>query len=702
MAFCASSKAESERIRMATATPPRGSGADYRPDIDGLRAIAVGSVLLFHAFPYQLPGGFVGVDIFFVISGFLISGILFRSLERDRFSFVDFYAHRVRRIFPALLLVCAASLLFGWIVLMPPQFERLGIHVLGGAAFSSNFVLLSESGYFDVDSAIKPLRHLWSLAIEEQYYLVWPALLFLFRRRRHAMWVLLLVLGLISFGINLYLTDTDRSMAYYLPQSRIWELMIGGALAYLTRHRAVGAMASGATAGTGAVGATAGPGATATPAWLANLLAGVGMAAVVIALFVINERRAFPGWWALLSCAGAAALLAAGPKAWINRHILASRPFVWVGLISYPLYLWHWPILSFGNIMAGHPPAAFRAAALLLSVALAWLTYRFVEIPIRTGKSAPRLRVVSFRLVGMMVAIALVALLAGRDFVPSASAADPRIESIARASGDWESIDNETVPGTVKSTVLFFGDSHMEQYWPRVEMLTQHNNSRRTVEFRTMGGCSPLPGIERRNKQCAQFVGAGFERARQPDVQIVVLASQWDGLTSYADYYRAQTSDAVTLDILSPRNAWVFDGFADTVAGLRQLGKRVVVLMSSPHGEAFDPQSMVDYRGFVPRARRVSAVPRAALVDRFSPVDNRIRAAAERGGAEVLEPMDWFCDGGVCPVQDPNGRPVSKDGSHMCASVVRSRATALDQFVLVNPVAAVPRSPLTEPARRPD
>src|ERR1700755_448780 len=129
MAFYASSKAENERIRMATATPPRTAGADYRPDIHELRAIAVGSVLLFHAFPYQLPGGFIGVDIFFVISGFLISGIIFRSLERDRFSFVDFYAHRVHRIFPALLLVCAASLLFGWVVLMPPQFERLGIHV---------------------------------------------------------------------------------------------------------------------------------------------------------------------------------------------------------------------------------------------------------------------------------------------------------------------------------------------------------------------------------------------------------------------------------------------------------------------------------------------------------------------------------------------------------------------------------------------
>jgi peptidoglycan/LPS O-acetylase OafA/YrhL len=650
-------------------SPPRTASPDYRPDIDGLRAVAVTSVLLFHAFPSRLPGGFIGVDIFFVISGFLISGIIFRSLERDRFSFVEFYSHRVRRIFPALLLVCAACLLFGWLVLMPPQFDRLGIHVLGGAAFSSNFILLSESGYFDVDSAVKPLRHLWSLAIEEQYYLVWPALLFVFRRQRNAAWLLLLALGLISFGFNLYLTNTDRSMAYYLPLTRIWELMIGGGLAYLTRHRALNGPPAGAR----------------DAPLLANAQSALGTIAVLLSLFLINERRAFPGWWALLACAGATLLIAAGPRAWVNRHVLASRLFVWIGLISYPLYLWHWPLLSFGNIMSVRPPAAFRAGALLASVVLAWLTYRLVELPIRTGKSPLQLRRSTLRLAQLMVVVGLLGVLAGRGIIPSASAADPRIASISQASSDWESIDNETVPGTVKSTVLFFGDSHMEQYWPRVEMLTQQNQSRRTVEFRTMGGCAPLPGIERRAKECGKFVMAGFERASQPDVEIVVLAAQWSGLSSYADYYRPNTPDSATLDLLAPENAWVFDRFSDTLAQLHHLGKRVVVLLSSPHGEAFDPLAMVDYHELVPRARQVSAVARADLANAFSPVDSRVRSAAEKAGAEVLEPLDWFCNGSVCPVQDAHGRPVSKDGSHMCASVVRTRAGALDQFVLTRP-----------------
>jgi peptidoglycan/LPS O-acetylase OafA/YrhL len=669
---------------------PRTASPDYRPDIDGLRAVAVASVLLFHAFPSRLPGGFIGVDIFFVISGFLISGIIFRANARERFSFVEFYSHRVRRIFPALLLVCAVCLLFGWVVLIPPQFRRLGVHVLGGAAFSSNFILLGESGYFDVDSAVKPLRHLWSLAIEEQYYLVWPALLFLFRRRQSATWLLLLALGLVSFGCNLYLTSTDRSMAYYLPLTRIWELMIGGGLALVTQHRTIGAQQPVGLAGSPSPQSTT---AGSTRGLLADIQSASGTVAIILSLFLINEKRAFPGWWALLACAGATLLIAAGQQAWINRRILSSRLFVWVGLISYPLYLWHWPLLSFGNIMSGKPSAAFRAGALVASVVLAWLTYKFVELPVRTGKTAPQLRRVTLHLVQLMVLVGLIAVLAGHEIIPSASAADPGIANISQASSDWESIDNETVPGTVKGTVLFFGDSHMEQYWPRVEMLTRHNQSRRTVEFRTMGGCAPLPGIERRNKQCTQFVSSGYLRASQPDVEIVVLAAQWSGLTSYADYYQPDAPGSPTLNFLAPESAWVFDRFSDTLARLHRLGKRVVVLLSSPHGGAFDPQSMVDYHELIPRARQVSGVARADLASAFSPIDSRVRVAAEKGGAQVLEPLDWFCNGSVCPVQDSRGRPVSKDGSHMCASVVRTRAVALDQFVLLSPLAAVPDRP---------
>jgi peptidoglycan/LPS O-acetylase OafA/YrhL len=395
----------------------------YRPDIDGLRAVAVLGVLFFHAFPLHLPGGFVGVDIFFVISGFLISGIILTGLEGGRFSFMGFYSRRIRRIFPALVLVCAACLAFGWFCLMPTAFSRLGRHVLGGATFVSNFVVLRESGYFDLAAMRKPLRHLWSLGIEEQYYLVWPALLFLCRKSKRATGILLIAVGLASFGFSLYMTWAAREIAYYLPLTRFWELMIGSGLAFVSIH--------GAPSLPGLVG----PARTSDArlaARLANGKAILGAIAVALGFVLINERRMFPGWWALLACGGSALIISAGPDAWINRRILASRLCVWVGLISYPLYLWHWPLLSFADIIDNHtPPVAYRAIALGASAVLAWATYRLIELPVRQGKDRTRLRRVTLQLAGVMGLIALTGLLVDLSIIQSASARDPMVVKIS-------------------------------------------------------------------------------------------------------------------------------------------------------------------------------------------------------------------------------------------------------------------------------
>ncbi len=650
----------------------------YRPDIDGLRAVAVSAVLIFHAFPSRLPGGFTGVDIFFVISGFLISGIIFSGLEQNRFSFADFYSRRIRRIFPALALVCAACLGVGWFCLMPAEFRLLGKHVLGGAAFSSNFVLLAESGYFDIDGAIKPLRHLWSLGIEEQYYIVWPALLFLCRKSRRLTALLLISLGLASFALNLHMTWAGRAMAYYLPFTRFWELMIGSGLAALARPRAAGAR-------DGARGWNL----TAAPhvaALMANLQSCTGALCIGLGLVLINGQRPFPGWWALLPCVGTALMISAGSGAWINRRLLASRPFVWIGLISYPLYLWHWPLISFANIISFHPLSVpFRVALLLLSVALAWWTYRFVERPVRTSRNRIQMRRATLELGTLMMLLAITGAMVGDRLVHSASWRDQKVANISEAAADWESIDNELIPGSVSNVVLFFGDSHMEQYWPRAELLTRSVEPRRTVEFRTMGGCAPIPTLERSGSHCAEFVRLGLARAAEPNVDIVVFAAQWRGLATYADYFHPDRPELGPFDVLASQDAWVFEEFEQALAHLRHAGKRVIVLLSSPAGSAFDPRSMVDRRGLIPLARTVLPVSRAELESTFFAVDSRIRAAAERAGVEVEDPMDWFCDGSVCPVQDSAGRPFSKDGSHVCASVVRSRATGLDQFILLSP-----------------
>jgi peptidoglycan/LPS O-acetylase OafA/YrhL len=333
----------------------------YRADIDGLRGIAVISVVAFHFFPYKIKGGFIGVDIFFVISGFLISSILFTSLDRGNFSIVDFYDRRIRRIFPSLITVVLASLVFGWFLLLSDEYQQLGKHVVGGASFISNFILSSENGYFGGAAESKPLLHLWSLAIEEQFYIFWPLLLWLAHKRKWNFLPIMIVIGIGSFVGNIYMVDSNPTVAFYWPIYRFWELTIGGILAGITLYR---------------------------PQVLSkhiNVQSLIGFGLLVIGFITINKFRQFPGWWALLPTLGAFLLLAAGPTAWINRSILSNKILVWFGLISYPLYLWHWPLISFARILEGGIDGKLnlKISLLLASVLLGWLTYRFIEKPLR-------------------------------------------------------------------------------------------------------------------------------------------------------------------------------------------------------------------------------------------------------------------------------------------------------------------------------
>src|SRR3984885_1084691 len=293
----------------------------YRPDIDGLRAIAVLLGVWFHAFPEAIPGGFVGVDIFLVISGFLITGILVRELDQQRFSLLGFYMRRIRRIFPALIVVLAVTLVLGWLWMLPAAYAQLSADVFASAAFVSNIALLLQSGYFDIESGKKPLLHLWSLGIEEQFYLFWPLILMLATRLRLRILAVASVIGIASFALNVALIGSDPVATFYLPFTRAWELLAGAALACgWNQLRQTGAAS--------------------------NWRAAVGLLLIAVAACVLDSKSAFPGWWAVLPVAGAALLLSA-PAAWGCRHLLSSDAMVWIGLISYPLYLWHWPLLVF-------------------------------------------------------------------------------------------------------------------------------------------------------------------------------------------------------------------------------------------------------------------------------------------------------------------------------------------------------------------
>lgn len=360
---------------MAPAFPARSMV--YRPDIDGLRGFAVLAVVAYHAFPQWVWGGFIGVDIFFVISGYLITGLILDGLAAGHFRFSEFFARRIRRLFPAFILTLTASLVAGWFILLPDEYEQLSWHVVAGAGFFSNFVFWSEVGYFDDAAETKPLLHLWSLGIEEQFYLVWPILLWLAWRRRVDLRLIFGFLLAGSFLFALHLSNVDQAAAFYSPLARIWEFAGGGLLAWAQRQ---GFRVEG---------------------WRAQGISLLGLASLGLGLALIHNDSTFPAPWAILPVAGATLLIAAGPAAWFNQTVLANRAFVWIGLISYPLYLWHWPLLSFLYIWEGGDASVwFRLYAIAAAVLLAQMTYQYVENPIRRRGNS----IVSIKLVvGMAI-----------------------------------------------------------------------------------------------------------------------------------------------------------------------------------------------------------------------------------------------------------------------------------------------------------
>ena len=356
---------ELSKAHRADSIKQAGDHLKYRPDIDGLRAVAILSVVLFHAFPSALKGGFVGVDVFFVISGFLISSIIMKGVAAGTFSFYEFYMRRVRRIFPALLVVLTATFIAGWTVMMGDEFKVLSKHIVSGLAFIQNILLYTESGYFDASAESKPLMHLWSLGVEEQFYLIFPVMLILIHKLNIKLILALLVMAALSFAFSVAKISETPSGVFFLPQYRFWELLSGSFLAYLSSRTTLGPITSRAKE-------------------LSSWISGLGLLLIIIAVMLIDKTRQFPGYWALLPVAGSALIIYAGPNAWVNKYILSSKVMVFIGLISYPLYLWHWPLFSFAYIyFSGTPTALTRVVLICLSVMLAFTTYRLLELPLR-------------------------------------------------------------------------------------------------------------------------------------------------------------------------------------------------------------------------------------------------------------------------------------------------------------------------------
>ena len=639
----------------------------YRPDIDGLRAIAVMLVVNFHAFPLAMPGGFIGVDIFFVISGFLITTIIMQSHAASDFSYRDFYARRIRRIFPALMLVLAATLAFGWYALLPREFAELGKQAAGGAAFVANFIFWGESGYFDTAAETKPLLHLWSLGIEEQFYIFWPLLLGVAWRRRWPVVRLLWVIAVASFLVNVTTVHPFREAAFYSPASRFWELMVGGILACM-RLKPV-----------------------APSVWRSHLQSVLGVGLIVLGLVMTRSDKAFPGWWALLPTLGAVSCIAAGPGGVLNKYVLSNRVMVWIGLISYPLYLWHWPLLVYARIVEeGNPSAWVRAGAVVASVLLAWATYRFLERFTRARTSVGMLRT----LAASGVAVALVGVLAlggmpprnGSDLLRKVT--DATVDDNYYDGFKQERLGAHKVErmGNGARKVLLIGDSHVQQYAPRaLELARSTPGQMSTAYFATYGACPPVPGVlSDGNEGCDKARTGMLELALDPQIDTVVVGACWNcyftGNFPLAFYFREGAAN-YPINNGGPGLGRSLDALEKLLTTLVQSKKKVYLLLDNARSVEFEPRRLIE-GSRMGRMTALTSTTTGPLPPEQAQLNERLKRIAASSGAEAIDVLAQLCKSGECVRSMPDGTPVYKDREHLRPFYVREHAGYLDRVFL--------------------
>ena len=637
----------------------------YRPDIDGLRAIAVIVVVLFHARVGPFSGGFVGVDVFFVISGYLIAGIILDDIEAGKFSIAAFYERRMRRLFPALFAVLVACTIAGYLLFLPEEFRKFGQSVVATSVFVSNYLFWTQAGYFDTPAELKPLLHTWSLAVEEQFYLFFPAFLILVSKHAKRLLVrLVAIIAVVSFLISAASLVKHPDTAFYLPHTRIWELMIG-ALLVVSRMPAT------------------------TTQRARDMFAGIGFVMILASAVLFSSQTPFPGPAALLPCLGAALIIHTGRTGGSIVHsALATRPFVYVGLISYSLYLWHWPILVFARAWAVRPLTTLEAGGLIvLSFVMADLSWRFVESPFRGRKGHfTRRQIFAFGGGATFAMIALGAVIDIRDGIPSrvpdavaaaAAGASDVDETFKRRCSNFSpqqvstdilcriGANNDTPP-----TFLLWGDSHAYAIASMVSAAAHDANV--VGLFAGSGGCAPLLGVSRTTRRtfaCEAFNDAVLGLIQRDDaLSTIVLASRWTLVADGRPYLNEGGDDLFVRDADSnvvglEENRAVFSrGLERTLAALHDAGKHVVVVGPIPEIGFDVPATLARNLWFV---RGFEFAPsRAAFAQRQQFVMETLQDLQRRFAFVLVRPDEILCDDVRCRIV-AGEHPLYSDNNHL-------------------------------------
>lgn len=635
------------------------SSLTYRKDIDGLRMIAVLAVVFNHA-GISLPGGFVGVDIFFVISGFLITGILANDIADGRFSILTFYERRARRILPALFAVLAACLVAGWFLLSPQRYDELGKSVLATLGFVSNLWFWHSAGdYFGQGVEFEPLLHTWSLAVEEQFYLVFPILLWALAARSRSQWrAVIWVLCIVSLGLSIWMTGIAPEANFYLTPTRVWELGLGALLA-------LGAFPQSAARLHIAAG------------WL-------GLALIGASLVLISGQTPFPGLAAVPPVLGAALILyaGAGHRGGVTA-LLSWQPFVWIGLISYSLYLWHWPVLVAARTLSGtvHLTLPVALMSVLISLGLATLSWRFVEQPFRKGRTAQVLTrrwIFAFSAAGAVFLGSLAGFIVNRDgFIGQFSAErwalyqeatqrDPLGQS---CMGPKDGLGCALGMPDGAPSVIIWGDSHAGAAVPGFDLWLRTQGLAGVAYTRS--ACAPLIGVYRADQPeehgCDNHNDAVLaEILAGPADRTVILFGRWALATEGVRAAHEPGSPALLAERGTPvggiaDNPRIMEtGLQRLVAALREKDLEVILISGLPEIGRNVPDMVLHYEGEVPETLLPS---RTEMVARQARANAILERVAADHSARLLSPAERLCVE-RCQVE-LNGTPLYSDDDHL-------------------------------------
>ena len=657
----------------------------FRPDIEGLRGVAIGCVLLAHGGLAIAAGGYVGVDVFYVISGFLITGLLMRELEREhRISLIDFYARRARRLLPMATLVVAVVVLLSLVILPPARQLTVSGDAIASSLYFANWHFSAQSAdYFAPLTETSPLQHYWSLGVEEQFYLAWPlvlmaAVLLLGPRVRVARgraFVIALAITAASLLYSALYTEASPNQAYFSTFTRAWELGVGAILALVPIPRL-------------------------GPRWAAAL-AGVGLAMIAAATLIYTDATPYPGLAALLPVLGAAAVILAGTSGIASGPLraLGWTPVRYLGRISYSAYLWHWPVLIVATELFGSLALWQGALAIAFALALSSLSYHAVERPFMRSRrlARPPRRSLAFgaccAACGVIAALVLVRAqpeidTLDADEVQGAAALAHQVEpqrkakalspnplrasaDRSRASDDGCLVGREELqspkcaygPGKARAEVVLFGDSHAAHFFPALERIAERRRWRVTVL--TKMGCAPADALVWNARiggpyeECVEWRGHALERMERERPDLVVLSG--------ASFYTV-VEDGKRL---SDSAAALEDGLVRTLKRIRRSGARVALIGDIPHAP-FDVPDCV--------SENLDALDECAFPhsERRNTSEFDRRAAKRVPGVRLVEVTDALCPRGLC--RAVIGDALTYRGSnHLTATFSRTLAPLLNR-----------------------